>query len=161
MQILSIHTKMIIMLAIVWEPEFLLSSFCVFVFSKVLIVNVYLFCYEKLKKGNHLFSGSLQSKEALLFSKLLFPLFCIIVTSNSPFYFWRNSSLLVYQFLGDKHILYSALWYAQPLIPASLWYFWMQAPEEWTCAIRSLPRSPPICIKCLVFTQDSLWLPVD
>lgn len=142
------------------SQSFYFLLFCVFVFSNVLIVSVYLFCYEKLKKGNHLFSGSLQSRR--LYSSLnSFPLFCIIVTSNSPFYFSRNSSLQVYQFLGDKHILYSALWYAQPLLPASLWYFWMQVPEEWMCTLRSLPRSPPICIKCLVFTQGSLRLPVD
>lgn len=48
---------------------------------------MYLFCYEKFKKGKgkHLFSRSLQSKEALLFFKPLFSLFCIIVIANLPF----------------------------------------------------------------------------
>lgn len=146
-----------------WELEFLLFYFCLFISSKAYIVNMYLFCYEKFKKekGKHLFSRSLQSKEALLSSKPLFSLFCIIVIANLPFLkkeillFWFTSSL------GTGTILYSSWWYAQPFIPASSHHFWMQVPQGWMCTSRSLPSSPPICIKCLVLSQDSLGLPVD
>lgn len=65
--------------AIFESQSFCLFSFCLFIASKVSIMNVYLFCYEKFKKENHLFSGSPQSKKALLFFKLLFSLFCIYV----------------------------------------------------------------------------------